>query len=90
MGSLLPLQSYGRAAMNWKKIPVPEGTKLFKVHNFTLMVKGTTYHLEVDEFADGSYTGHGEHSTDKSSVLASVSGASVEDCVATLLKNAKK
>jgi len=76
--------------MNWKKIPVPEGAKLFKVHNFAFMHKGVTYHLEVDEFADGSFSGHGEHSTDKNTVLASVAGASIEDCLANLMKNVKK
>lgn len=76
--------------MNWKKIQLPEGSKLFMVHNFTYMHKGTNYHLEISEFADGSFAGHGEHSTDKSSVLASVSGASIEDCVQNLIKSIKK
>ena len=76
--------------MNWKKVQAPEGAKLFKVHNFTYMSKGTTWHLEVDEFADGNYSGHGEHSTDKSSVLESVSGKSMEDCVSALIKSIKK
>jgi hypothetical protein len=76
--------------MDWKKTKIPEGAKLFKVHNFTFMLKGSTYHLEVDEFADGTFTGHGEHSTDKNTVLESVSGKSLEDCVSNLIKNAKK
>lgn len=76
--------------MNWKKVSIPDGAKLFKVHNFTFMLKGSTYHLEVDEFHDGTFTGHGEHSTDKSSVLASVTGKSVEDCVAALIAGVRK
>ena len=76
--------------MNWSKVALPEGAKLFKIHNFTYMHKGTTYHFEVDEFMDGTFTGHGEHSTDKNSVLESVSGKSVEDCVATLIGKLKK
>jgi hypothetical protein len=73
----------------WNKMKLPEGAKLFKIHNFTYMWKGATYHLEVDEFADGSFTGHGEHSTDKSRVLESVSGKSIEDCLNALTKNVK-
>lgn len=76
--------------MDWKKLNIPDGAKLFKVHNFTYMLKGTTFHLEVDEFADGTFSGHGEHSTDKNTVLASVSGKTLEECVASLIKNAKK
>jgi hypothetical protein len=76
--------------MNWKKVVAPEGAKLFKVHNFTYMHKGTTWHFEVDEFMDGSFTGHGEHSTDKSSVLESVSAKALEDCVSALIKCIKK
>lgn len=76
--------------MNWNKVVMPEGAKLFKIHNFTYMHKGTTYLFEVDEFMDGTYTGHGEHSTDKNSVLESVSGKSVEDCIGMLIKNTKK
>ena len=75
--------------MNWKKLTVPEGAKLFKVHTFTYMVKGTTYALEVDEFGDDSFSGHGEHSTDKSSVLSSVSAATLEDCLKALMAKIK-
>lgn len=76
--------------MNWKKVALPEGAKLFKVHHFTYMFKGVNFHLEVDEFMDGTFTGHGEHSTDKSSVLASVSGRSAEECLNALIANAKR
>lgn len=76
--------------MDWKKTKIPDGGKLFKVHNFTFMMKGTTYQLSVDEFSDGTFTGHGEHSTDKNTVLESVSGKSLEECVSTLIKNVKK
>lgn len=75
--------------MDWKKVKTPDGAKLFKVHNFTYMIKGSTYHLEVDEFQDGTVTGHGEHSTDKSHVLESVSASSLKDCVEALIKNIK-
>ncbi len=75
--------------MNWKAVQLPEGSKLFKVHSFTYMRRGVTYLLEVDEFSDGTFTGHGEHSTDKNTVLESVSGKSLEDCVNSLIKSIK-
>jgi hypothetical protein len=75
--------------MEWKKIKAPDGAKLFKVHNFTYMIKGSTYHFEIDEFLDGTITGHGEHSTDKSHVLESVSATSVKDCLENLIKSVK-
>ena len=75
--------------MEWKKIKVPDGAKLFKVHNFTYMIKGVTYHLEVNEFADNSFIGHGEHSTDKNSLLESVNGVSIRECLDALIKRAK-
>ena len=70
---------------DWKQANTGSG-KLFKVHNYTFMHKGTTYHIEIDEFADGTYTGHGEHSTDKSSVLESVSGSSIKECLESLIQ----
>ena len=76
--------------MDWKKTKLPDGAKLFKVHNFMFMLKGMTYHFEVDEFADGTFTGHGEHSTDKNTVLESVSGRSLEECVSALVTSVKK
>jgi hypothetical protein len=79
-----------RCQMNWKMVTMPEGAKLFKVHNFTYMSKGVTYHLEVDEFRDGVFSGHGEHSTDKNTVLESVSGKTLEECLSTLIKSIKK
>lgn len=72
--------------MNWKAIKVHNGAKLFKIHNFTYMVKGTTYALEIDEYYDGSFTGHGEHSTDKNSFVESVTAKSMEECMEQLLQ----
>ena len=71
--------------MDWKKVNVPQGGKLFQVHNFTYMHKGTTYAFEIDEFADGSVSGHGEQANDKSSVLESVSGRSIAECIQNLI-----
>ena len=75
--------------MNWNKVTVPDGAKLFQIHDFAFMYKGNTYKLEVDAFVDGTFTGHGEHSTDKSHVLASVSGKSVEECLNALINHIK-
>jgi hypothetical protein len=76
--------------MDWKKVKLPEGAKLFNVHTFTYMHKGATYQFEVDEFQDGTFTGHGQHSTDQSSVLESVRGGTIEECLSALVKNIKK
>jgi hypothetical protein len=76
--------------MDWKKVKLPEGAKLFNVHTFTYMHKGATYHFEVDEFMDGTFTGHGQHSTDQSGVVESVRGTNVEECLTLLIKNIKK
>jgi hypothetical protein len=71
--------------MEWQQIQLPAGTKLFKVHSFAFLVGGTVYQLEIDEFANGTFTGHGEHPTDKSNVLESVSGRSVGECLEALV-----
>jgi hypothetical protein len=49
------------------------------------MIKGVTYQFEIDEFSDGSFTGHGEHSTDRNGFVESVSGKSVDDCLNNLV-----
>ena len=72
--------------MDWKKTRIPAGTKLFMVHSFTYMTKGRTFILEVDEFSDGTFTGHGEQSTDRSHVVESVSGKTVSECLEALIK----
>lgn len=69
----------------WRNVTLPAGSKLFRVHNFTFMFKGSTFAIEVDEFADGTFTGHGEHSTDKSSVIEPVTCKSMEDCLQELI-----
>ena len=73
--------------MSWKSLTLESGAKLFKSHNFTYMKGGATYALEVDEFADGSFSGHGEHSTDKSNLVQSVSGNSIDECLKNLIDN---
>ena len=76
--------------MDWKKAKVPAGARLFQVHSFTFMYSGKTYILEVDEFNDGTCTGHGEQSTDKSHVVESVSGKTVSECIEALIRRIEK
>ena len=71
--------------MTWKQIAVLPGGKLFKMHQFTYMVKGVTYQLEVDEFADSSFTGHGQHATDRNNIVESVNGKSIDECLTQLV-----
>jgi hypothetical protein len=70
----------------WKSAKLPSGTKLFRVHNFNLIHSGVNYILEVDEYSDGTFTGHGEHSTDKNYVIQSVSATSMKKCVEALVQ----
>ena len=72
--------------MEWKSAKVPSNSKLFKVHRFTYMHKGVNYLLEIDEFSDGSCTGHGEHSTDRNFVIESVSGDSIKESLDALIE----
>lgn len=71
--------------MDWRNAKVPQGCKLFKAHHFTFMHRGHTYSLEIDEYADGSFAGHGEHSTDKSNAVESVSGKTLDECLTLLM-----
>lgn len=71
--------------MDWKSLKLPKGSRLFKQHNFTFMHKGGNYLIEVDEFQDGTFSGHGENSTDANFVIESVSGSSVENCVESII-----
>ncbi len=70
----------------WRSVKLPAGSKLFKVHSFTLMHKGSTFALEIDEFMDGTFTGYGEHSTDKSRIIDPVNGKSLNDCLQQLVQ----
>ncbi|SME87879.1 hypothetical protein [Pseudobacteriovorax antillogorgiicola] len=72
--------------MDWNVVKVPEGSKLYRIHKFTYMHSGVNYLLEINE--DGSsWIGHGEHATDKNSVIPSVNGKSVEDCLNQLISS---
>ncbi|MEZ4741275.1 MAG: hypothetical protein R3B45_02320 [Bdellovibrionota bacterium] len=71
--------------MDWKKIKIPAGHRLLKAHTFMYMAGGATYRLEVDEYADGKFAGHGEHASDESQQLSSVIGTSVEECLQALV-----
>ncbi len=71
--------------MDWNAIKVPEGAKLFKVHNYNYMFKGTNYLIELNEYSDSKWVGHGEHATDKNSVVPTVSGSSKEECLNLLV-----
>lgn len=72
--------------MSWSQVNLPAGSKLFRVHHFSFMWKGANYNLEVDEAPDGSCNGHAEHSTDKNFVIESMTGESLSECVAQLIK----
>ena len=72
--------------MDWGSIILPSGCKLFKVHTFNYIHQGVNYLLEVDEYSDGSFSGHGEHSTDQNNVVESVSGKNIDECLNALIK----
>ena len=72
--------------MDWKKIKVPAGSKVIRVHHFTYIHKGVNYSLEVDEMSDSRCSGHGEHSKDKNFVIETVSGNTIEECVNHLVE----
>jgi hypothetical protein len=71
--------------MNWKSIKVQPGAKIFLAHNFTYMIKSAIFNIEVDEYQDGSFTAHGERSTDKNFVIESVSARSLEECLNSMI-----
>lgn len=71
--------------MDWKSAKIPLSGKLYKVHTFNFMFKGNNYNLQIDEYADGQCTGHGEHSADKNFVIESVSGSSLSQCLTGLI-----
>lgn len=72
--------------MSWNSIPLPSGSKLFRVHTFNFLHLGVNFLIEIDEFGDGKFSGHAEHANDSSYVIESVSAASLEKCVETIVK----
>jgi hypothetical protein len=76
--------------MDWKKLKIHAGHRLFKVHEYMYMAEGNTYKLEINEFADGTFTGHGSHSTDDLNQLKSVSRKTLEECLQALIDSAAK
>ncbi|MFK7873373.1 MAG: hypothetical protein AB8C84_09425 [Oligoflexales bacterium] len=73
--------------MDWSQIKLPSG-KLMKVHTFLYLSKGVTWKLEVNEYSNTQYAGFGEHNSDESQQLPSVSAESLEGCVQKLLNEA--
>lgn len=72
--------------MSWKDLKVATGSQLFRLHNFLYLHQGKTYELEVNEYSDGRFVGHGEIANDPQSQLASVNGSNVDECVAKLVE----
>lgn len=70
--------------MDWQAVKKADGSKLFRIHKFTYMYGGVNYLLEINE-AGNDWIGHGEHATDKNSVIPSVNGTSLEDCLNQLI-----
>ena len=75
--------------MDWKAIQIPDGSKLFRIHKFTYMHQGVNYLFELNEMGDGKWIGHGEHATDQNSMIPSVNGSSLEECINQLILNVK-
>lgn len=75
--------------MDWKSVQIPSGCKVFRVQTFMVMISGKTFSLEIDEYSDGSFTGHGEQTNDDSTVLASVTAKSAEECLNQLISSIK-
>lgn len=76
--------------MDWKAVRIPEGSKLFRIHRFNFLHQGVNYLLEINELGPTIWVGHGEHATDQSSVIPSVTGSSMEDCISKLIEKINK
>ena len=76
--------------MDWKNLKIPEGSKLFKIHRFNFLYQGVNYLLEINELNPSMWVGHGEHATDQSSVIPSVNGSSLEECLNKLIERIHK
>ena len=76
--------------MDWNSVKIPEGSKLFRIHRFNLLHHGVNYLLEVNELSPTNWVGHGEQATDQSSVIPSVAGISLEDCMNKLIEKISK
>ena len=72
--------------MDWKSLQLDKSAKIFKVHNFVYMKGGANFHLEVNEYLDGTCMGYGEHSTDRSNHLEAVNGQSTQECLEKLIQ----
>ena len=72
--------------MDWSAVSLPSGSKLFRVHYFTFLHAGSNYVIEVNEFADGTFSGHGEHANDKNLQIEPVNGKNVEECLNGIVK----
>lgn len=71
--------------MDWKSAKTPKGARLFKVHHFNFLYNGANYVLELDEYGDGTWSGHAESTADKNFVIESVSGKDMKDCIEVLI-----
>ena len=71
--------------MNFSKLQIPAGSKLYRIYHFNYMHKGIHYNIEINEFNDGHFAGYAEHSTDKNFSIESVSGKSAEECLQALI-----
>ena len=76
--------------MPWKDLTIEAGCQLFRLHNFLYLHKGKTYELEINEYSDGRFVGHGEVANDPQSQLPSVNGNSIDECVGKLVEEATK
>ncbi|MCX6127949.1 MAG: hypothetical protein NTX25_02655 [Proteobacteria bacterium] len=76
--------------MDWKAIKVPDGSKLFKIHRYNYLHQGINFLFEINELGDNMWIGHGEHATDQSSVIPTVNGATLEDCLNKLISLVNK
>lgn len=73
--------------MDMTGLNIPKGAKLIKIHKYLYMHNGSSYNLEVDEYSDGMFAGHGEHAADESQQLKSVTGKTLNECLQPLIDN---
>ncbi len=76
--------------MDWKATKVPEGSKLFRIHRFNFLHQGINYLFELNELGPTVWVGHGEHATDQSSVIPSVTASTMEECLNKLIEKINK
>lgn len=71
---------------DWASATTECRTKIYKLHQFLVIISGKVFNIEIQEDTTGKCEAHADNTTDPHDAIKSCHGGNVTECLNTMIK----